>query len=401
MWRILIIEDDEIDREAVRRALADTGKNISILEARDGRAGLSALTYETVDCVILDFMLPDMNGLEFLKTAQDKSGKLPFSAIMLTGEGNEEVAVDAMKLGVYDYVVKGSQRYADGSLINVVERAIGNWTLIRDKELAERQLKAKALELELAMAAAEKANKAKSEFLAAMSHDLRTPLNAIIGFSDMMRTEAFGPVGNIRYQEYATDIFDSGNFLVGLINDILDLSKIEAGKYDLLADALDIPAVIQMSFRQLAKMAESSNQSLTLDRQADVPTLLGDERALLQILNNLLSNAIKFSSKGQEIVVTTTIDQHNGIVIKVTDCGIGMSPKEVTKALQPFEQADSLHSRRHHGTGLGLHLCSNLMTLFGGSLKIDSEPNKGTTVTLTFPSERTIPHPQLRSSSQV
>lgn len=238
--------------------------------------------------------------------------------------------------------------------------------------------------------AAELANKAKSEFLAAMSHDLRTPLNAIIGFSDMMRQKAFGPLGNPRYEEYAEDIHDSGAHLVSLINDVLDLSKVEAGKYILVEEPVNVAAVVDASLRQVRTMAKGANLTLTTDVPADMPLLRGDERVLLQVLNNVLSNAVKFTPDGGAVSVAAMRQEDSSIRIEVKDTGIGMSAKGVAKALRPFEQADGMHTRRHEGTGLGLYLCGKFMTLFGGTLDVESDVGKGTTVSLCFPPERTL-----------
>ncbi len=237
---------------------------------------------------------------------------------------------------------------------------------------------------------ANSANRAKSEFLANMSHDLRTPLNAIMGFSDMMRTKAFGPLGNKRYEEYANDIYDSGAHLVSLINDILDLSRVESGKYSLVESHINIEDLIHQSFRQLSAMAKNSGHTLTTKIAKEMPDMLGDERVMLQIFNNLLSNAIKFTPDSGEIVVAAHVNKDNSITISVTDTGIGISDEEIVRALIPFEQLSTLHSRRHEGTGLGLHLCNNFMKLFSGTLKIKSKLGQGTTVTLCFPPERTL-----------
>lgn|GEM_PF-5672591 len=237
---------------------------------------------------------------------------------------------------------------------------------------------------------AEKANQAKSEFLAAMSHDLRTPLNAIMGFSDIMRHRAFGPLGNEHYEGYVEDIHGSGSLLVSLINDILDLSKIEAGKYELTNEPVSISSIAEICIRQQTALASDSNLTLTSDLPAELPHIEGDERAIIQVLNNILSNAIKFTPAGGMIVVMAYLGEDNSIAVAVKDTGIGMTPEGIAKALKPFEQADGQHSRQHEGTGLGLHLCSKLMMLFGGSLRIESEFGKGTTATIIFPSERTI-----------
>ncbi|MBT4890002.1 MAG: transporter substrate-binding domain-containing protein [Rhodospirillales bacterium] len=282
--------------------------------------------------------------------------------------------------------VKFPLRYSTGEVYAVC----GISTDITGRKQAEQVLEHKTEELALAMEDAENANKAKSEFLAAMSHDLRTPLNAIMGFSDMMRQKTFGSLGDQHYEEYSEDIHSSGALLVSLINDVLDLSKIEAGKYKLADESVSLSKIIDVSIRQVSSLASNSKLTLISDVPADMPHIVGDERALIQVLNNLASNAIKFSPEGGMITLSACLNQDNTIMVTVRDMGIGMSEEDVTKALQPFEQIDSTRSRQYKGTGLGLHLCVNFMKLFGGTLQIESKKDKGTTVTLQFPSERTI-----------
>lgn len=237
---------------------------------------------------------------------------------------------------------------------------------------------------------AEKANNAKSEFLAGMSHDLRTPLNAIMGFSDMMRSKTFGPLGDAHYEAYADDIYNSGDLLVSLINDILDLSKVEAGKYDLVEDSLDVAALVEGSFKQVQNMAEQAELSLSSDFAPNLPHLCGDKKVLSQILNNLLSNAIKFTPAGGAVSVAARLDGDGGFVISVADEGIGMSEIDIAKSMQPFEQVSGKNAREHDGTGLGLPLCANFMALHDGEIAVESAVGKGTTVTVRFPPDRTI-----------
>ncbi|MFC1673065.1 PAS domain-containing sensor histidine kinase [Pseudomonadota bacterium] len=303
-----------------------------------------------------------------------------FQAFITTGEvSNAELQLkrkDGSKIHVILNV--SAVRDDDGNILH--SRSV--WRDITDRKEIEDAL-ADAKE------EAERASNAKSEFLAAMSHDLRTPLNAIMGFSDMMRARSFGPLGNPHYEQYANDIYDSGTLLISLINDILDLSKIEAGKYELSEVPLDLFTLIEVSFQQLRKMAESTHLTLLSRVPADLPALRGDERALIQVFNNLLSNAIKFTPEHGSVDVSAQVDEGGGIIITFADSGIGMSQDDIVKALRPFEQADGMHSRKHEGTGLGLHLCINIMNLFGGTLDIESEVGLGTKVSLHFPPELT------------
>ena len=236
---------------------------------------------------------------------------------------------------------------------------------------------------------AEEANEAKSRFLASMSHDLRTPLNAIIGFSDMMKTEAFGVLGHSKYKEYANDINNSGALLLNMINDILDIAKVEAGKYELHEEALNLKNVIDGSISQLALAAQSANLKINTEIPPHMPSLFGDRRIVIQMLNNLLSNAIKFTPEAGVITVRAFVDDSkNLLAIEVADTGIGFNKDDVKRLMDPFVQIDNSYTRRHKGTGLGLHLCKNFMELFGGKFMIESEKGVGTKASLLFPKYR-------------
>ena len=240
---------------------------------------------------------------------------------------------------------------------------------------------------EEARAAAENSSRAKSDFLASVSHELRTPLNAIIGFSEMIGSEALGPVANTRYREYACDIHKSGRHLLTLVDNILDLTKIGAGRMELRESEFETDTLIADSVRLLGENA-SRHLSLAMDLPAHLPLIRGDFTLIKQILLNLLSNAAKFTPAGGRIAVSAHHAPGQGLRITVADTGIGMDTQDVERAMAMFSQIDSRIARRHHGTGLGLPLSRSYAELHGGQLLVESEQGVGTKVTLLLPPSR-------------
>ena len=240
-----------------------------------------------------------------------------------------------------------------------------------------------------AMEEAKRANLTKSEFLANMSHELRTPLNAIIGFSDAIRMKTFGPLkGNEKYMEYVENIYESGTHLHDLINDILDVSVIEAGKMELNEEDLDFVEISGECLNQVRPRAEKGEVELTKRIAPGFPLLYADGLRLKQIFINLLSNAVKFTPKGGLVTLAAHVDGAGSPVIAVSDTGVGMNPEDIPKALSPFGQIRDDNTLQHEGTGLGLHLSRNLTEMHGGILIIESVKGKGTTVTVRLPVER-------------
>ena len=230
---------------------------------------------------------------------------------------------------------------------------------------------------------AEAANKAKSEFLANMSHELRTPLNAIIGFSEILQNRMFGPLGSKKYEEYSDDINNSGKHLLGLINDILDMSKIEAGRLQLACERIDIAPLIEETLRLVAVQADAKSISLGA-KISEGLTLYADRRAIKQVLLNLLSNATKFTEDGGRISVRAR-KYSDAVTLTIEDTGIGIPKKSLKTIGQPFEQVQNQFSKSKSGSGLGLAISRALIALHGGAMKIRSSTDIGTIVSLRLP----------------
>ncbi len=273
----------------------------------------------------------------------------------------------------------------DGTVITITDI-----TVLKEREEALKRTSVAALR---AKEAAEIANKSKSEFLANMSHELRTPLNAVIGFSEIIRDALLGTNSFDEYRNYAKDIHDSGVHLLDLINDILDMSKIEAGKLDLVEGPLSLSEPIELAVRLVSERAQQNNVEVAVREAPGLPQIRGDIRKIKQIVINLLSNAVKFTPAGGSVTVSADRAENGDLLIAVKDTGIGIAKEDMTKVFQPFGQADTGLDRHFEGTGLGLNLARALTELHGGELTLVSAtkgPNQGTTATIRFPSGRAL-----------
>jgi cell cycle sensor histidine kinase DivJ len=250
------------------------------------------------------------------------------------------------------------------------------------RDISERKAQERAL-IE-ARDAALSASRAKSRFLANMSHELRTPLNAIIGFSEVMTREMFGPVGSARYQEYSRLIHESGGHLLELINGVLDMSKIEAGKFELYEELFVLEDAVESAVRFVRMQAERGGVVLRTHIAPGARTIFADKRAIKQILVNLLSNGVKFTPRGGEVQVRVSVDAR-GLELAVSDTGVGIAPADVQRLGQPFEQVEGEHVRSKEGTGLGLALVKGLAAMHGGDAQLESVLGEGTTVRVRLP----------------
>jgi signal transduction histidine kinase len=248
-----------------------------------------------------------------------------------------------------------------------------------------RELESMQEEVRVARDNAEMASRAKSEFLANMSHELRTPLNAVIGFTDLMRSECLGPIGNDRYREYLGDISQSGMHLLRVINELLDFSKIEAGKLEVALEEVEVGDLVRNVAGIMQQEAASNGLTLHLSGLLSGVSVRADPHRLRQILLNLLSNAIKFTPAPGRVEVAVEADAEGGLSIRISDTGIGIASEHIERALEPFSQIEQSLSRRYPGTGLGLPLSMRLAELQGATLRLSSELKKGTTAVVRFP----------------
>lgn len=265
--------------------------------------------------------------------------------------------------------------------------AYNELSLSRHRKL-EQQMQERTDELQKALRVAEFASQSKSDFLANMSHELRTPLNAILGFSSAMEHEAFGPINNPTYREYATRIYKSGDHLLSLINDILDLSKIEANKQVLKSEWLDIDVVLMDVMQIVSGYPDYDRRVISVSKHKVLPQLLADAKMVRQVLLNVLSNAIKFTKDGGRIKISFKISPNEDFIIRINDNGIGIPADKLEMVVKPFVQVENVMTRSHKGSGLGLALVEKIMNLHGGKMDISSAVGRGTTIVLTFPSMR-------------
>lgn len=274
---------------------------------------------------------------------------------------------------------------------------------LRNSFIDNEHLRRERTRSERLLSRSEAANRAKNDFLAIMSHELRTPLNAIIGFSEIIANQMFGPVGQPKYADYAGDIRSSGTHLLSIINDILDISKAEAGKLLLEEEPIDPVESLNRAMRMFRQRASELGVDLSFRVRDDIPWIIADPRLFNQVAINLTSNALKFTPEGGHVWIEIGLDASGNLTLSVRDTGIGIKKADILRIFEPFVQVENAMSRTHHGTGLGLPLVRKIMSLHGGTVDLDSTVGEGTTVTATFPKSRFVapdPVDELRWSAR-
>jgi signal transduction histidine kinase len=381
--RVLLVEDLEEDAFLVLRALRLGGYAPVHTRVTSERELIQALSAGVWDVVISDYSLPGFDAPAALRIVRSLVGDVPF--IIVSGTVGEDLTVAAMKAGAHDYVMKDKLTRLSAS----VERELRDAQERRESRAAQQAAELATREMERADAA----NQAKSRFLANMSHELRTPLNAIIGFSELIEAGEAGPLSE-RQHEFINYVLSGGRHLLALITDILDLSKVEAGKMELIIEPtslLEVAGSVQTLVRPLVN---KQGITLTLDVAPDLPRLAADPTRLKQILYNLLSNAIKFTERGGEVLLRAHAVE-GALLIAVRDTGHGIDEKDLPRLFQEFEQLTQSGAEREKGTGLGLALTKRLVTQHGGSIEVASTVGRGTTFSLRMPLSQPAAQPTL------
>jgi len=349
-----------------------------------GRGWRAALNGTTVMCLAIAGL--HFTAMSALTLIPDPIVVVPDDSVMPPAWLAVTVAAVMAMIIILGLVAAVTDHHLAGRAVREAERLRAH---VVELEATKKELEATADNLTRALDAAAAASQAKSQFLATMSHELRTPLNAIIGFSELLKGELFGPIGDARYKGYVNDVHRSGKHLLSLVNDVLDFSKIDAGHLTLQDDQIDIREALATSLRMVEGQATGNGVAIEQEIAHDLPILRADERRIRQILLNLLSNAVKFTPRGGTVRLIAFVDQRE-FVVQVADTGVGMAKEDIPRALERFGQLDGDLNRKYEGTGLGLPLTKKLAELHGGRLEIESELCVGTKVTVAFPSERLI-----------
>jgi signal transduction histidine kinase len=375
----ILVTDDELNTlKTLSANLEDMGYRVAT--ATNGREALELIRKRGFNIVIADIKLPDISGLEILETAKELNPET--AVIMITGHASLETAVDAINEGAYAYILKPVTMSDLETTLNNALRE--QRLLVENRELVE-SLQQSNKRMEEANRALEQVSQAKSDFTARMSHELRTPLNSIIGFSEVLLSQKMSPADRATHEEFLGYIHISAEHLLHLIDSILDLSKIEAGKLSLEPREFDFRVLLEDVKITVLPMFTAKKQTLNIEIGKGVNSVFADEPKMRQIFVNLLSNAHKFTPKGGRIKVVCQMENPHLLHCSVIDNGIGISPQDQQKIFEEFGQVKKNPADNAKGVGLGLSIAKRLVELHGGSIWVVSEPGGGSTFTFTIP----------------
>jgi PAS domain S-box-containing protein len=353
------------------RAILDTAADGVVLIDDQGQI----ISINSSAEVLFNYESRELTGLPFASLLAQTSQPVALDILKRLGRATEPAARDVIgrRAGGEEFpVFMTLGALPDGNKRCAIFRDLTLWKKAEDELMAAKK-------------EADRASVQKSDFLAKISHEIRTPLNAMIGFSEVMMQERFGPIGNERYKQYLTDIHASGGHLISLLNDLLDLSKIEAGKLELHFAALDLNELTQQCVALMQPQANRERVIIRTSLQGDLPPVTADARSVRQIVLNLLSNSIKFSGAGGQVIVSTALSDDRGVVLRVRDTGLGMSEKDLEVAMEPFRQLATSSRFGSGGAGLGLPLTKALAEANRARFRIKSGVNAGTLVEVAFP----------------
>jgi len=390
----LIVDDKEENIFALEKLLEKPDR--LFLTAKSGKDGLTIALKNIPDLVILDVHMPEMDGFEVVQVLKSNKRTKEIPVIFTSAEKKERHSImKGFEEGAVDYLSKPLDpdvtRAKVSAQLKIQQQKKELLEKNRSLEKAEMRINQLNLdlqrnleELEISKQQVEHASRLKSEFISTMSHELRTPLNAIIGFSELLVDRKVGQI-NVKQAQYLEDILRSGNHLLRLINDILDLSKIEAGKMEILLEPCGVKEVMEEVCSVIKSLADAKGIAIAVSIAAQAGEVEADRIKLKQILYNLLSNAIKFTDRDGRVEIKVEPGAKNIIVIKISDTGIGINAEGIRKLFSPFLQLDAGPAGKQQGTGLGLMLTRKFIELHQGSISVDSEVGKGTVFTVLLP----------------
>jgi two-component system sensor histidine kinase/response regulator len=386
----ILVTDDELNTlKTLSANLEDMGYRVDT--ATKGQEALELIRKRGFNIIIADIKLPDISGLEILETAKELNPET--AVIMITGHASLETAVNAINEGAYAYILKP---VAMSELETTLNNALREQRLLSENRELVESLQQSNKRMEEANRALEQVSQAKSDFTARMSHELRTPLNSIIGFSEVLLSKKMSPADQATHEEFLGYIHISAEHLLHLIDSILDLSKIEAGKLTLEPREFDFRVLLEDVKITVLPMLTAKKQALNIEIGEGVNSIFADEPKMRQIFLNLLSNAHKFTPRGGRIRVVCQLEKPHLLQCSVIDNGIGISPQDQQKIFEEFGQVKKTPADNTKGVGLGLSIAKRLVELHGGSIWVVSEPGGGSTFTFTIPLTKNGREPDAR-----